>query len=78
MKFNVFKNKLFLLIFILFIYNDDIFANDIFRYKKNIYFSNQKILSCKNNLKKNMKKNIVYFFKKIKKILKYIQSLLIT
>lgn len=61
MQLNFFKNKFFLLIFILFFYNNYIFANNLFKKKENIYLNCKKIFYIKNDLKKNIKKNAFHF-----------------
>lgn len=55
MKFNCFKNKLFLLIFILFFYHHNIFANNVFTKTDNVCLNDKNFLYIKNSLKKKIK-----------------------
>lgn len=54
MRFNNFKNKLFLLIFILFFYNKYIFANNLFKHKENMCVNRKNFLHIEKNLKKKI------------------------
>jgi len=54
MQFNFFGKKLFLSIFILFFYNNYIFANNLFKKQENISLNCKKFLYIKNNLKKKI------------------------